>query len=612
MSISPDLARGTELAGYRIDALLGRGGMGVVYLAEDLRLKRRVALKLLAPRLAEDESFREGFLAESELAASLDHPNIVPIYEAGEADGRLFIAMRYVEGSDLKQLLRDGPLESERALALVAQVGTALDAAHGRGLVHGDVKPSNVLIAPGAGPGGSDHAYLADFGLTRRIAGPSAAVREGGLAATIDYVAPEQIRGDDVDGRADVYSLGCLLYECLTGGPPFPRASEAAVLFAHLEDDPLAPPGLEEVIPQALAKSPEERYGSCRELVEAARASLGIATPARPRWSRAPVLLALAGTTLLAVGVASYLVVRGGGAPAAPAGGSLVRIDPGTNKAVTTAPVGKNPAGIAVGAGRVWVATAGDSSVWAIDPSTRETLRIPAGGTPIGIAVSGGTVYVADGTVVGTNVTTIDEASGARGAVIDVGGLSAIASGGQGVWIGAGDVARLSTPRSTAPSIGQRIAIPSPSPLDASHYRFRLQTLAVGKGEVWALGDARDPRLFRIDLHAGRVIAAIQLPFAPLGLALGTGAVWVTAQLDDAVARVDPATNRIVATIKVGREPSSVAVGAGALWVANTIDRTVTRIDPRTNRVTATIPVRSSPQAVLVGRGSVWVAGDAV
>jgi len=612
LSTSPDLARGAELAGYRIEALLGRGGMIVVYLAEDLRLKRRVALKLLAPWLAEDEGFRERFLEESELAASLDHPNIVPIYEAGEADGRLFIAMRYVEGSDLKELLRDGPLAPERALALVAQVGTALDAAHARGLVHGDVKPSNVLIAPGAGPGGSDHAYLADFGLTRRIVGGSAAAREGGLAATIDYVAPEQIRGDEVDGRADIYSLGCLLHECLTGGPPFPRASEAAVLFAHLQEEPLAPPGLEEVIPKALAKSPEERYGSCCELVEAARSALGIAEPARPRWLRVPVLLALAGSTLIAVGVAAYLVFRGGGAPAPPLGGSLIRIDPGTNKVVASAPVGKNPAALAVGAGRVWIATAGDSSVWAIDPSSVETLRIPAGGTPIGITVSDGTVYIANGSTVGTNVTTIDAASGARGGVIQVGGLSAIASGSDGVWIGASDVEHLATPRSTAPSIGERIPIPSPSPLDASHYRFRLEALAVGEDDVWVLGDARDPRLFRIDPRARRVVAAIRLPFAPRGLAIGAGAIWVTAQLDDTVSRVDPATNRIVATIKVGREPSSVAVGAGALWVANTIDRTLTRIDPRTDRVTATIPVRSSPQAVLVDRDSVWVAGDAL
>src|ERR1700730_13370496 len=198
-----DLPVGSELIGYRIEALLGRGGMSVVYLAEDLRLRRKVALKLLAPRLTEDAAFRQRFLVESELAASIDHPSVVPIYAAGETAGRLFIAMRYVEGSDLKELLRDGPLTPERTVSVCAQVADALDFAHERGLVHRDVKPSNVLLD------GRGNVYLADFGLTTRLAEPR--VVEPGLFGTIDYVAPELIRGEDVDGRADIYSLGCLL-----------------------------------------------------------------------------------------------------------------------------------------------------------------------------------------------------------------------------------------------------------------------------------------------------------------------------------------------------------------------------------------------------------------
>ena len=236
--LSSDLPIGSELVGYRIEGVLGRGGMGIVYLAEDLRLKRKVALKLLSPELAEDERFRERLLAESELAASLDHPNIVPIYAAGDAAGRIFISMRYVEGEDLKQLLRRGPLAAEHALALVAQVAGALDAAHARGLVHGDVKPSNVLVTPEAGHEGADHVYLADFGLTRRRAKSALPNGSGQLLGTVDYVAPELIEGRDVDGRADLYSLGCVLYECLAGEPPFPRASDAAVLFAHLDSEP--------------------------------------------------------------------------------------------------------------------------------------------------------------------------------------------------------------------------------------------------------------------------------------------------------------------------------------------------------------------------------------
>ena len=262
---------GSELLGYRLEALIGRGGMGVVYRAHDPRLKRDVALKLLAPELAEDRAFRDRFLRESELAAALEHPNVVPIHDVGETDGQLFIVMRLVEGSDLGALLRsEGRLQPRRALALVAQVAAALDAAHERGLVHRDVKPSNVLVDPG------DHAYLADFGLTRRLSDPSILLEHGLSVGTPAYVAPEQIRGGEVDGRADQYSLGCVLYECLTGEHLFPRSSEAAVLFAHLEETAPAQPGLESVLPRALAKSPADRYESCASFVDAARNALGI------------------------------------------------------------------------------------------------------------------------------------------------------------------------------------------------------------------------------------------------------------------------------------------------------------------------------------------------
>ncbi len=282
MQVSDDPRVGTELAGYRIESLLGWGGMSVVYLAEDLRLKRRVALKLLAAGLAEDESFRDRFLRESELAASIDHPNIVPIYEAGTTEDLLFIAMRYVEGRDLKERLQRGRLDPADAIGILAQVASALDAAHARGLVHRDVKPSNVLLDTGARPDGSDHVYLADFGITKRVSEETGVGDDGHLLGTIDYVAPEQIAGEEIDGRADVYSLGCVLYECLVGQPPFRRDSELAVVFAHLEAEspapsaqrPELPAALDAVIARALAKEPEQRYPSCREL---ARAALAVA-----------------------------------------------------------------------------------------------------------------------------------------------------------------------------------------------------------------------------------------------------------------------------------------------------------------------------------------------
>jgi WD40 repeat protein len=280
MQVSDDPRVGTQLAGYRIESLLGWGGMSVVYLAEDLRLNRRVALKLLAAELAEDASFRDRFLRESKLAASIDHPNIVPIYEAGTTDDLLFIAMRYVEGRDLKERLQRGRLQPAEAIGILAQVASALDAAHVRGLVHRDVKPSNVLLDAGARPDGSDHVYLADFGLTKQISDETEIADGGNLLGTIDYVAPEQITGEEIDGRADVYSLGCVLYECLVGQVPFRRDSDLAVVFAHLETEPPAPSAhrqelpvaFDAVISRGLAKEPEDRYSSCRELARAALA----------------------------------------------------------------------------------------------------------------------------------------------------------------------------------------------------------------------------------------------------------------------------------------------------------------------------------------------------
>ena len=313
MTFSADLRIGEELLGYRIESALGRGGMSVVYLAEDIRLRRRVALKFLAPRLAEDAAFRERFLRESELAASLDHPNVVPIYAAGEDGNALYIAMRYVEGRDLKELLRAGPLDARRAIHICGQVANALDFAHAHRLVHRDVKPSNVLLDL------NDHVYLADFGLTRRTDGTQ--TLEPGLFGTIDYIAPEQIRGEDVDGRADVYALGCLLYECLTGTAPFLRASDAATLYAHLEEEAPTLPGLEHVLKKALAKAPADRYATCGEFIADARQALGFAAPRR---NRLPFAIALSGIAVIAAGLLAVLVTleelaaRDGGGPPAP------------------------------------------------------------------------------------------------------------------------------------------------------------------------------------------------------------------------------------------------------------------------------------------------------
>ena len=281
-----DLQLGTKLGHFRVERVIGRGGMGVVYLARDESLGRPVALKVLAPDLAENEVFRERFIRESRLAASLDHANIVPIYEADEADGVLFIAMRYVQGMDLRTMLTaEGRLAPEQAVVRIGvQVARALDAAHARGLVHRDVKPANVLVTSGAGPEDGGHCYLADFGLTRQTSALSTFTGQGQFVGTLAYVAPEQIEDRGVDGRADQYALGAVLFECLTGRPPFVKETDPAMIYAHLEEEPPRisdlstdlPLALDAVFTRVLAKEKQDRFASCGRFVEAARSAAGL------------------------------------------------------------------------------------------------------------------------------------------------------------------------------------------------------------------------------------------------------------------------------------------------------------------------------------------------
>jgi serine/threonine protein kinase/DNA-binding SARP family transcriptional activator len=285
-----DLQPGTEVASYRIVHTLGRGGMSVVYLAEHDWLQRKVALKVLAPQLADDERFRERFVRESRLAASLDHPNVIPIYEAGASGGDLFIAMRFVEGSDLRTLLyEEGALETARAIGILRQVASALDAAHEQGLVHRDVKPANVLLARPRSSEPVEHVYLSDFGLTKRSASDSAVTGTGQFVGTLDYAAPEQFKGETPDARTDVYSLGCVLFECLTGRPPFRSENDAGLMYAHLQQPPPPvtserpdlPHEIDRVVGRAMAKSPDDRPRSAGELADGAARALGAELPPR-------------------------------------------------------------------------------------------------------------------------------------------------------------------------------------------------------------------------------------------------------------------------------------------------------------------------------------------
>ncbi len=316
---------GTVLAGFRVESLIAEGATGSVYLARDTTRSACVALKVLDPGLSADERFRRRFLRESELAESLHHPHVVPTITSGEQDGVLYLAMPYIEGSDLREVLRDEELlEPGRAIDLVGQVSEALDAANATGLVHRDVKPGNILLE--ARPEG-EHAYLCDFGLARHLSTPSSLTGDRGLIGTLDYIPPEQIEGRAIDGRADVYSLGCVLYECLTGERPFERESELALIYAHLNDTPPPvsdlrpelPEALDGVLAAALAKAPDERYATCGELVEAARAALaGKPYGRRSRRRRRSVIAMVALFVAAAVASAAYLTTRGEPAASGP------------------------------------------------------------------------------------------------------------------------------------------------------------------------------------------------------------------------------------------------------------------------------------------------------
>ena len=590
---------GTELAGYRIERVLGRGGMSVVYLAHDRRLKRNVALKLLAPELAEDEGFRVRFLRESQLAASLDHPNVVPVYEAGEVDGLLYIAMRYVVGSDLRALLRaEGALAPERALMLVGQVANALDAAHERGLVHRDVKPSNVLLT---GPPDDEHCYLADFGLSTSTSDRSVADARQ-VVGTIDYVAPEQIRGLEVDGRTDVYSLACLLYECLVGDVPFRRASDVAVIYAHLEDPvpraserrPTLPAALDAVLQQGTAKLPDQRWQTCAALVEAARSALGdgaATVRVRRRSRRRGIAAALAGVAAAAVALAALLL--GGGGTALAQSDSLVRIDVRAGEPAEGLAVGERPTAVTVCGGSVWVTSRG-GTVFQIDPKSLTPHEVRVRGTPSDVADVGDLAAVVSGPP--EQVTMVDAQFGQISGVVEVPGARTPATAvafGRDVWV--------------ANPSGRRLDLLGP-PYTAITASVRLpgapRLVAAGEGAVWAVGGRT---LWRVDPRALRHVTSIRLPFAPRAIAAGRGGVWLADGSGDAVVRVDPPSGRPTQRIEVGHAPTAIAVGADAVWVANRADGTVSRIDPRRNAVDKTIPVGAEPVDLVAGLGAVWV-----
>jgi YVTN family beta-propeller protein len=599
-------AIGAELGGYRLEALVGRGGMSVVYRAEDLRLGRRVALKFLASELAQDARFRERFLAESRLAASIDHAGIVPIFEAGEVDGRLYIAMRYVEGTDLRALVqRDAPLAADRAVALVAQLAGGLDAAHGRGLVHRDVKPSNALVAV---EGGVEHVYLADFGLTKHTTSRGGPTASGEMVGTVDYVAPEQIRGGNVDGRADLYSLGCVLYECLTGEVPFPRGSDVATIYAHLEDEPPRPSArrrdltlaMDAVVTRAMAKDPARRWQTGDDMARAARAALAPSGRHR-RPLRAPrrVVLATAGLIVgLAAIVGALVLAHSGGHPplAAINANAVAVIDPAHASLTAQVPTGTSPSQIASGAGAVWVSNTDDGTVSRVDPKThtvRQTITV--GGGPGAIAVGDGGVWVVN-SLSGT-LSRIDPT------INRVVKTVALGNGPSGVCTSAGSIWVANSDDRTVWRIDPRTDRRTKSiPVDDAPTQ-----LACGGGAVWASSESSGS-VNEIDALNGDVVQDLTAGSGASGLAYGAGALWVANTLDGTITRIDPRFGAPTTfSVGQGAGPASVAADAKDVWVSNEFGGTVVRIDPKRRTVVEALKVGSRPQGIALVNGALWV-----
>jgi serine/threonine-protein kinase len=572
--------------------LIARGGMGVVYRATQLALQRPVALKVIAHELADKEGFRERFLRESQLAASLDHPSVVPVYDAREEGGELIVAMRLVEGGDLRKLIkREGPLAPDRAIALLGQIADALDAAHAAGIVHRDVKPHNILVE-------GDRAYLSDFGLAKAFADTGAG-SGASIVGTVEYMAPEQWRGERVDPAADVYSFGCVLYEALTGIVPYARKDS--------DTEPELPRGIDAVIERAVAKDPVDRYRTAGELIAAAAEREG-AIPAATRVLSASgdePTIRIESPATSRWGLGSKRVQWLGAALAVAAGAAVLALTLlGGDGISVSAPiaVGKGPLRVGAGDGEVWATSAPDGTLSKIDPQTLEVAGAPLRlGTGVsGVAIGAGSVWVSSPPT--GRVLRVDPSSRRVRERIDVGGRpGAIAVGGGRVWVadeaGAGVVAI----NATSGRVYKRGIVPHAAPL----------RLAVGAGGLW-VSSASTSAVRRVDLGSAVADAPILAGRGPAGVTVAGGLVWVANSRSGTVSRIDPSLHTILGDpIEVGGSPGGIDAGPETVWVANSADDTVSRINIASAEPTGDpIDVGPDPGAVAVGADAVWVANN--
>jgi Protein kinase domain len=611
-----------EIAGYRIESEIGRGGMGVVYLATQAFPERKVALKLLSPDLAADPAFRERFVRESNAAASTEHPHIVPIYAAGESEGELYLAMRYVEGTDLRSLLeREGTLAPGRAARICAEIADALEAAHERGLLHRDVKPGNVLLD------GREHAYLTDFGLIRRTHVDTGITKTGQFMGTIDYVAPEQIMGGELDGRADVYSLGCVLYECLTGLPPFRRDSEVATVYAHLHEAP-APTGgsrgtaspVEAVAIRAMAKRPQDRFATAGEMAGALR------TPPTSAPARGKPGIRRQGWKGLAAAVAALAILGGvlvtvlsgneeDGTPPSTDGnqgafapGTLVGIDPRTGEPIETLRTGRYDPDVAdrpkidVGSGSIWVA-GGQTGLFGVDLDSGDVSQPASRDHVVEVLVAERLVWSGEApglAVVDPAVAeVIEEIRVLPPDILINPQPNDLAAGFGGIWavFADGTLAEIS-PRSF--DVVGRTDLPGADNIDVSDD----DVLVTDKlGEVLRV---IDPRTFQI---RGEIAVSGNIT----DIESGDEGVWVLDPTNGSVTEIDLAGGRTGRSWDVGTGARDLGIGSGWIWVAKA-DGTVLRVDPLTGE-RLVIDIGTELVALAVSedpREPVWVYAGAI